>query len=343
MRAASPPGSKTTRLFYQTRISRHEDPNDLIAEIKGDRFREYRRRFHASGKGELKLDYPLDLSVEVVDWCNYECPYCPRALDRGSKARLDRQVFERMIDEYAEKTQGLAAVGFDRGEPLLDKHLEDKVRYINDKGIVDIILTTNGVYLTEQRARKLIDAGLTKLHISIDAATQKTYDHCRGGNLSLVDENVRRFVQIRNEMGKQIPIVRVSFVMTVLNEHEKDLFADKWVPVVDYVEFQDCIDQSRIETLPDFETEAFHCNYPFQSIAVTANGNIQPCCSFYAKHLVFGNVLQGNTIGEVFQGERQELLRKSFRDGKLFNVVCKNCKKSPPGAQRSDAILVKPK
>ena len=332
---------KTSRLFFQTRLSKERDPNELIAQVKGERFREYRRRFEASGRGELKLDYPIDLAVEVVDWCNYECPYCPRAVDRGSKARIDREAFERLIDEYAQKTQGLAAVGFDRGEPLLDKHLEDKVRYVQDRGIVDILITTNGVYLTPERSRKLIEAGLTKLHCSIDAATQETYTVCRGGDLALVEGNLTEFIRIRNQMGLKVPIVRVSFVVTELNDHEKDLFVQKWASLTDYIEFQDCVDHSRIDSLPDFETGSFHCQYPFQSSVVTANGNIQPCCSFYAKHLVFGNILQGDTIGQVFNSPRNEQLRQSFRKGTGYSVVCKNCRRKPPSAVPSDAILVK--
>lgn len=338
-----PSDLKTTRLFFQTRLSKYDDPNDIIAEVKGEKYREYRRRFHSSGKGELKLDYPLDLSIEAVDWCNYECPYCPRAVDRGSKARIDKGVFERLIDEFAERTQGYSAVGFDRGEPLLDKHLEEKILYIQKKGILDIILTTNGVFLTPERARKLIEAGLTKLHVSIDAATQETYTKCRGGNLELVEGNVGGFLRIRSEMRCRIPILRVSFVVSELNAHEQDLFVEKWKDLADYIEFQDCVDHSRIDNLIDFETEPFHCQYPFQSTSVTANGSILPCCSFYAKHFVFGNLLQGDSIGEVFNSERTERLRQTFLQKKGYDIVCKNCRKYPPSGSRSDAILVPPK
>lgn len=334
---------KRARLYSQTRISKYEDPNDIIAEVKGERYREYRRQFHASGSGQLRLKYPLDLSIETVDWCNYECPYCPRAVDRGSKARLDKLAFEKLIDEFAEKTDGLSAVGFDRGEPLLDRHLEDKVRYIDERGIVDIIVTTNGVFLTPERSRKLIEAGLTKLHVSLDAATQETYTKCRGGNLARVEQNVHDFLRIRNEMSRQIPILRVSFVVSELNKHEMDLFEKKWAEIADYVEFQDCVDHSRIDNLIDFETEPFHCQYPFQSTSVTANGDILPCCSFYAKHFVFGNILKGDSIGDVFNSNRTERLRQSFLQKEGYDIVCKNCRKLPLSASPSDAILIPPK
>jgi len=320
-----------TRQHTQDRVSRMADPNDVIAEIKGEKYREYRRRFEASGKGKLKLDFPVDLSIESVDYCNYRCPYCPRIDEPGSKARLPDDAFQKIVDEFAEKTEGMGAIGFDSGEPMLDKHLEHKVKYINDKGIVDIILTTNGSYLTPERSRALIEAGLTKLHVSVDAATQETYTKTRGGNLALVESNLMNFLKVRHEMNVKIPILRLSFVMSELNLHEKELFEEKWIEVADYVEFQDCIDHSRVNALVDYEVKPFWCQYPFQSASVLANGDILPCCSFYANpRLVFGSVHKGDTVDRVFNSERAERLRQSFLKGKDYDIVCKNCRVAPP-------------
>lgn len=321
-----------TRRHRQDRISKYEDPNEIIAQVKGERFREYRRLFEASGKGEVALDYPLDLSIETIDYCNYACPYCPRILDRGDATRIDEMVFKRVVDEFAEGTKGLGAVGFDSGEPLLDKTLEDKIEYCNAKGICDIIVTTNAVYLTPDRARRLIEAGVTKLHISIDANTQETYTRTRGGILENVERNVRDFMRIREEMGSLLPIVRCSFVKSELNAHEVEGFAEKWAPIVDYVEFQDCIDHSRLDTLYDYPAEPFWCHYPFQSVTLNAKGDIRPCCSFYNKHLVYGRVADGDTVGGVFNGAKQKELRRQFMEKRDFDIVCRNCRVAPPAS-----------
>lgn len=343
MTNAGPPSpAAAPKTFWNKRYSRHPfDPNDIIAAEKGEPYREYRRLFHASGRGDIRLPHPIDLSIETVDWCNYECPMCPRSLERGSGARLSREAFEALIRAYAERTKGLAAIGFDRGEPMLDAHLEEKVRYAHDQGIVDIILTTNGVFLTPERSRRLIEAGLTKLHVSLDAATQETYTLCRGGDLAAVEANVLEFLRIRGEMGRRHPIVRVSFAMIALNRHEHEAFVAKWVDVVDYVEFQDSADQSRIDNLVDFPTEPFFCHYPFQNMAITAKGEILPCCSFYAKHLVLGNVIDGDSIFTAFASEKAERLRRSFTEKRDFDIVCRNCRFQPPGASPDAAILAR--
>ena len=319
-----------TRRHRQDRVSKYVDPNDIIAQVKGERFREYRRLFEASGKGEIELDYPLDLSIETIDYCNYACPYCPRVIDRGDGARIGDASFKRIVDEFAEGTKGLGAIGFDSGEPLLDKTLEDKVAYINSLGICDIIITTNAVYLTPERGRRLVKAGVTKLHISLDANTQDTYTKTRGGILANVERNVREFMRLREELGSLLPIVRCSFVKSELNMHEIEGFAAKWAPIVDYVEFQDCIDHSRLDTLYDYEAEPFWCHYPFQSVTLNAKGDIRPCCSFYNKHLVYGRVGDGDTLGGVFNGEKQMELRRQFKEKRDFDIVCRNCRVAPP-------------
>ena len=330
--ATTPSTFTRSRRHRQDRISKYDDPNEVIAKVKGERFREYRRLFEASGRGEIDLDYPLDLSIETIDYCNYACPYCPRVVDRGDGTRIDEAAFRRVVDEFAEGTNGLGAIGFDSGEPLLDKTLESRIAYIDSKGICDIIVTTNAVYLTPDRARRLIEAGVTKLHISLDADTQETYTKTRGGNLENVERNVRSFMRIREEMGSLLPIVRCSFVKSELNSHEIESFAAKWAPIVDYVEFQDCIDHSRLDALSDYPVEPFWCHYPFQSVTLNAKGDIRPCCSFYNKHLVFGRIADGATVGGVFNGDQQKELRRQFKEGRDFDIVCRNCRVPPPAS-----------
>ena len=247
-------------------------------------------------------------------------------------ARVSTRLRSSGLSTSSLRHPGLGAIGFELGEPLLDKTLEDKIGYINKLGICDIIVTTNAVYLTPDRGRKLIEAGVTKLHISIDANTQETYNKTRGGNLAAVERNVLEFMRIREEMNSLLPIVRCSFVKSELNMHEIEGFTEKWWPVVDYVEFQDCIDHSRLDTLYEYDAEPFWCHYPFQSVTLNAKGDIRPCCSFYNKHLVYGRVANGDTVDSVFNGAKQKELRRQFREKRDFDVVCKNCRVAPPAS-----------
>lgn len=316
----------------QGRISRFEDSNDVIARMKGDRFHECRRLFEAYGRGEINPDYPADLSSEAIDYCNYARPYCPRAIDRADDTRIDEAAFSRIVDEFAEGMQGLSAIGFDSGEPVLDEILEGRIACMDSKGTCDIIVTTNAVDLTPDRARKQIEAGAAKLGVPLDADTQETYTKRRGGTLENVERSVRGFVRIGEEIGSFLPTPRCGFVESELDAHEIESVATGWAPVVDYVEFQDCIDRPRLDALCDYPVEPFWCHYPFESVALNARGDICPCCSFCNEHLVFGRVADGDTVGGVLNGERQQELRRQFKEGRDSDIDCRNCHVAPPAS-----------
>ncbi len=332
----APPALKRSKRYYQARVSKYDDPDEVIAQVKGDKYREYRRRFRESGKGALTLDYPLEISIEPIDYCNYGCPYCPRTLDSGSGARFPMETFRRLIDDFIDRTDGVGALCLDRGEPLLDKRLEEMIAYASGKGVMDIIMATNAVFMTRERSRRLIEAGVTKLFVSIDAATQETYTKTRGGDLAQVERNLNDFLEAREELNSVLPLVRASFVVCDLNEHEIGMFEEKWASKVDFVEFQKIVDHSFIDDLKDYDDEPFWCPYPFQSLAFSASGDIRACCSFYNKHLILGDTANGDTIESAFRSPTMEQLRASFRAKSGFHIACKNCRHFKP---ESDGLL----
>ena len=68
--------------------------------------------------------------------------------------------------------------------------------------IMDQFIFTNGVLLNEKNSKKILESSLTRLFISIDAATSETYDQVRipvGKNalkenrLKKIEENVKNF------------------------------------------------------------------------------------------------------------------------------------------------------
>jgi cyclic pyranopterin phosphate synthase len=122
------------------------------------------------------LDRPLrDLRVSVTDRCNLRCPYCmPREVFGAGFEFLAREQllsFEeiaRVVALFARA--GVAKVRLTGGEPLLRRGLERLVEMVAAvEGVQEVALTTNGLLLTPDRARRLADAGLTRATISLDA------------------------------------------------------------------------------------------------------------------------------------------------------------------------------
>ena len=76
-------------------------------------------------------------------------------------------------------------------EPLIRKDIPQFVSYAVQKGIPEVMFNTNGVLLKPDMSEALIDAGLTKLSVSLDASTEETCAKIRvGSDFGKVMENI---------------------------------------------------------------------------------------------------------------------------------------------------------
>ena len=61
--------------------------------------------------------------------------------------------------------------------------------------------------------KKILEAGLTRLRFSLDAATKETFEKIRiGADYESVMKNIERFVELRNKGGYKLPVIGVNFV-----------------------------------------------------------------------------------------------------------------------------------
>jgi radical SAM protein with 4Fe4S-binding SPASM domain len=298
------------------------DPNLELSKIFGERFAQYRKEWDAAIQGSALPNFPLNLGIELIDACNMKCKFCYRSKSKNTNVQMDLETYKAIIDECAKYSMPSISYGF--GEPLMSKHFSDMISYAHKKGVIDTILTTNGVLLTETLSEFLIKNQLTRLHVSIDAASPEIYKKVRGGDLSIVERNTLNFLKIREKIKSKLPLVRVSFVYSADNKHEANSFVKKWEDKADYVDIQLYVSGDETDNLREMDVQDFSCHIPYRHISVRANGDIQPCCSFYGKHLIFGNFNKGDSIYNVWHGDRMNGLRRSLEMKKYF-LCCKNC------------------
>src|SRR3954464_6570545 len=111
-----------------------------------------------------------DLRVSVTDRCNFRCQYCMPAdglpwLDRS--AGLTFEEIERLVRVFA--SMGVTDLRLTGGEPLVRRDFPKLVGMLaRVEGLEDLSLTTNG-YLLERDAAALVDAGISRVNVSIDS------------------------------------------------------------------------------------------------------------------------------------------------------------------------------
>lgn len=327
---------------------------DTVGQTYGERFTHYRSEYNRTVAGERKDDvppFPLTLSIETVNRCNLACIMCHLPHFEKEKTTLSTEQIVKIFAD-AEKL-GVPALTIGNGhEPLLYKDVDTLIDEAVNHKLMDLLLFTNGHLLTKARVEKILNSGVTRVFVSLDAATEETYNKVRrgragtatgkgGGRLAQVEANIRHLVQRRDELGRGLPIVRVSFVMQPENSHEIPLFREKWENIVDAVDFQRMTSHSSIETMELLSEEerwkerepAAHflrlkpderyCHYPFDTLTVWSDGSVGPCCAYQGKNLSVGNVLE-ESLEEIWNGEKMQRLRKQHLEGNL-NIVCQDC------------------
>ncbi len=117
------------------------------------------------------------LRVSVTDRCNIRCFYCMPIENVQFKPREELLTFE----EIERLVRSLVPLGIDRlritgGEPLVRSELPSLLaRLAHIPGIRDLALTTNGLLLAEQ-AEALMQAGLHRLNVSLDALSEANFE-----------------------------------------------------------------------------------------------------------------------------------------------------------------------
>jgi len=302
----------------------------------GDRYSEYRKAFEAASRLELETDFPLYIMIEQSYNCNLKCKGCVLAYgDIVKKYSPNKVMNEELFDKILAEAQenALCSVSMHSvSEPLLVKNLPERVAKAKDAGIMDIILSTNGLLLTKEKAKALIDSGITHFLFSIDAATEETYAKIREpGGFEKVKTAIGYVREVKGDSAT--PITRASFVINALNEHEKDLFVTTFKDLVDYIDIQpfDIVEGRSEELIPSnctrLEPEDVACNLPFTRVIVRANGDVLPCCGWYSNEMVMGNIYD-STIKDIWNSDNMKKLREESRTRSYTSPICKKCIRS---------------
>ncbi len=143
-----------------------------------------------AGCGHHTVDY---LRLAVTDRCNLRCVYCMPPEGVPFKGHDEILTFEDMAFFVAVAVDvGISKVRLTGGEPLVRKGAPDLVRLIAaTPGVDDISLTTNGLLLAFF-AEALVDAGLSRVNVSLDSLDPARFRALtRGGSVEGALDGIR--------------------------------------------------------------------------------------------------------------------------------------------------------
>ena len=273
------------------------------------------------------LDSPVQIDIELNAGCNMKCPFCLHGYKNIKNKLMPGKTYLKIIHEAVDLgVRGLKLTYIN--EPLLRKDLEDHISYAKSAGILNVYMVTNGILLNRERYDRILDSGITKIFISIDAITPETYDKQRiSGKYHVVVNNILGFISRRKQRGLNWPLVRVSFLRNSINIHEEKEFHMFWKDNVDMIAYQKMNDlpdvNSGITLKTEKETEG--CTFPFKQLVVDHEGDILPCCKMGGKKLALGNI-KDISLKDAWNSKEMLKLKAIHKKGEWHeNPICKRC------------------
>lgn len=123
---------------------------------------------------------PFEIVWNFTYQCNLKCKHCYE--DAGGKKRLELSTDEakEVLDSLSKMSGiGLPALSFSGGEPLARRDFFEIATYAS-KRIGYVSIASNGTLITKDNAKKIKEAGIDYVEISIDGATPQVHDEFRG-------------------------------------------------------------------------------------------------------------------------------------------------------------------
>jgi radical SAM protein with 4Fe4S-binding SPASM domain len=270
---------------------------------------------------------PVEYIVETTAKCNLYCPMCPRETHRQPKADMAEEVFQRLVDASARTAEHMMLIGL--GEPFMDPRIFERIEYCHRHSI-SALLSTNGTFLDERTADRLLRSPLEQITLSFDGASKETFEFYRkGAKFEKVRDNFVRFARMKHERKSGLQVV-VQMVRMERNAGEVGEFLRFWssLPGVDQVRIKaDETNLMRPDAGHSGEEWKHPCHYLWRGpMYVKQNGDVYPCCqSYMLDGAPMGNI--GNEpLEEIWNAGEMQRMRRLHAAGRAGEVdICARC------------------
>ena len=126
----------------------------------------------------LKHTSPIAMTFAVTYRCQLHCAHCSAAYHLNNKLKeLSTEEAKRLIDES--ERFGVTIIAFTGGEPLIRPDIYELIAHVDQNKALPLLFT-NGLLLTDENVKKLADAGLYSLFVSLDSPIPEEHDRLRG-------------------------------------------------------------------------------------------------------------------------------------------------------------------
>lgn len=308
----------------------------------------------------IPLTAPYYICLDVSSVCNIVCNYCVQFdLSQTNNQNFCKKIMtlelaKKAIDDLKEFDKNIKVLTlYGWGEPLLNPHIADIVAYSRQSGKVNSTETiTNGILLTPDMSDKLINAGLQRINISVQAMSDEGYEKVCGRKIDFKKyvENIRYLYEHKsNELTMYVKIGDLA----LQSESEKQLFYDVFGDICDEIYVEHIINV-RDDMLSNNNIGKTHthgvfgqelqgnriCPYLFFRLFICPDGVCALCNADFYRQQPVGDITK-QSLKEIWFGEKLHKIQMTHLEGERESIdlcsLCGNIKYYPNPADNLDS------
>ena len=278
------------------------------------------------------VDFPAVILIDNCSACNLRCSMCDHKNIRKYRKvqTMDFDLYKKIIDEVARVKPDARVWEIFFGDPFLCRDMPERIAYAKQAGLQDVVLNTNGVLMTSDKAEAVIRSGLDAMYVGIDGATEETYKKIRvGGNFAKALDNVLCYRDLLSECGNGNQQLYVQFVVSDINEHEVEDFKLFWaersvsVKIRPKVSWAGLVEADNLRNNTDVDRKP--CYWLMRTMSICADGRVALCAVDLHCRVPCGDVRE-KSLKELWQGRLKEL--RAMHNESRWNElpeICRNC------------------
>jgi len=280
--------------------------------------------------------YPRAIEIEISTRCHLRCSICEHTYWQEPPRDMSFAEFKKIVDQFPGlKWCGPSGIG----SSFLNPDFMKMLRYLKERNVFVEFFDSFDL-VDEKIAEELVDLGIDKIWVSLDACQPETYSQIRvGTSLEKVTKNLQTLMEIKEKKKSPLPEIWFQMIITKLNVGQMPDYVDFvyrmikdkkynyatlifWTNILSFAEVQ----QLATEIPEDIRQEVLRRAKRY-GLFINWNENIQPtnppsCCVRWNEPfvLVTGHVQPCCIINQANQREHQKkyafgnLLQQDFHD-----------------------------
>ena len=291
-----------------------------------DKYTDYRANWIKLPKEQKVSEYPLLVDIELASVCNLKCPMCYTITDefkeKVNAKLIDFELFKKIIDEIGGKVPALRLSL--RGESTLHPKFIECIKYAKQKGIKEVSTLTNGSKLEIEYFKKIVDAGIDWITISVDGLDEEYEKIRKPLKFNNTLEKIKNIAQYKKDNNIHKPVIKIQSLWPSIKNNPEN-FYNIFEPITDLIAFNPLIDYlQKDEDIVYIEN--FSCPQLYQRIVVGADGLVMMCSNDEENDYIVGDSNK-ETIHSIWHGKALEKVRELHlvQDGYKNINICKKC------------------